>query len=164
MLIDADLYHPTLTKMFDIDTNKAGLVDYLNGKVSWEECVCKNLPMDLLAGKEKKAVSSAVLLNERMEILLKELKEKYDIIIIDTAPAAYMADASYISKQVDAMLYVVRHDYTNRHLVEEGLDSINQEYAEGIGYVLNAVDNKMRTYDKYGYRKYGYKSYSLEEM
>ena len=164
MLIDADLYHPTLTKMFDIDTNKAGLVDYLNGKVSWEECVCENLPMDLLAGKEKKAVSSAVLLNERMEILLKELKEKYDIIIIDTAPAAYMADANYISKQVDAMLYVVRHDYTNRHLVEEGLNSINQECAEGIGYVLNAVDNKMRTYDKYGYRKYEYKSYSLEEM
>ena len=163
MLIDADLYHPTLTKMFDIDA-KVGLVDYLNGKVGWEECVCKNLPMDLLVGKEKKAVSSAVLLNERMENLLRELKEKYDIIIVDTPPAAYMADANYISKQVDAMLYVVRHDYTNRNLVEEGLNSINQECAEGIGYILNAVDNRMRTYDKYGYRKYGYKSYSLKEM
>ena len=163
MLIDADLYHPTLTKMFDIDA-KVGLVDYLNGKVGWEECVCKNLPMDLLVGKEKKAVSSAVLLNERMENLLRELKEKYDIIIVDTPPAAYMADANYISKQVDAMLYVVRHDYTNRNLVEEGLNSINQECAEGIGYILTAVDNRMRTYDKYGYRKYGYKSYSLKEM
>ena len=32
-----------------------------------------------------------------------------------------------------------------------------------LGYVLNAVDNKMKTNDKYSYRKYGYKSYSLKE-
>ena len=82
---------------------------------------------------------------------------------MDTPPSAYMADAGYLSKQLDAMLYVVRHDYTDKHLVEEGLHSLNQDCADGVGYVLNAVDNKMKTNDKYSYRKYGYKSYSLKE-
>lgn len=50
---------------------------------------------------------------------------------------AEVRHAGYLSKQLDAMLYVVRHDYTDKHLVEEGLHSLNQDCADGVGYVLN---------------------------
>lgn len=142
---------------------KNGLVDYLNGETEWSNCIHECESINLFVGREKKAVSSNLLLGKKMQGLLTELKEEYDFIIVDTPPSAYMADAGYLSKQLDAMLYVVRHDYTDKHLVEEGLHSLNQDCADGVGYVLNAVDNKMKTNDKYSYRKYGYKSYSLKE-
>lgn len=163
ILVDGDLYHPVLTEMFHLKGMKNGLVDYLNGETEWSNCIHECESINLFVGREKKAVSSNLLLGKKMQGLLTELKEEYDFIIVDTPPSAYMADAGYLSKQLDAMLYVVRHDYTDKHLVEEGLHSFNQDCADGVGYVLNAVDNKMKTNDKYSYRKYGYKSYSLKE-
>lgn len=162
ILIDADLYHPVVATMLKSEVKGQGFVDYLAGKTDWRSIVHKDMPMDVIVGSEK-TVSSSVLLKSEMGKLIEELKNEYDFVILDTPPTAYVADAGYIAKYVDSMLYVIRHDYAAKHYVEEGLDSIDQEHAEGIGYVLNAVDNKFKTEDKYGYRKYGYKSYSGEK-
>ncbi|SFZ94014.1 capsular exopolysaccharide family [Flaviramulus basaltis] len=92
-----------------------------------------------------------LLLSERVEELIKELKKVYDYIIIDTPPIGKVADAYSLSRFVDSTLFVVRYDYTKK----EELNIINEisksNKLNPLMIVLN--DAKM---DKSGIYSYGY--------
>ena len=50
----------------------------------------------------------------RAETLFEVLKEKYDYIIIDTPPVGLVADALELFKYADAIIYMIRQNYTQR--------------------------------------------------
>ena len=58
-----------------------------------------------------------------MGALIKALKSKYDIIILDTAPSELLADAP-LGQHADAALYVIRYDYTKLREIREGVESL----------------------------------------
>jgi Mrp family chromosome partitioning ATPase len=90
------------------------------------------------------------------------LKEKYDYIILDTAPIGLVSDTQLIGKVSDLAIYVCRADYTPRadYLLIEELRK--QKRLPNLCTIINGVDMSKRKYGYYyGYgKRYGYGGYS----
>ena len=154
LLLGADLRRPKLYKDFDSD-NTVGLSTMLNGENSIEECTIKNITenLDVIVSGPLPSNPADMLLSDNFEKLIKDLKGKYDKIIIDTAPIGLVADAYMIMKHTDVNLYVVRQDYTKQDVIQFINDLDDKKRIENLYLVLNDVSSGSGVY---GYGKYGY--------
>ena len=101
-------------------------------------------------------------MNDRMEKLLKVLSEKYDFVIVDTAPTMIVTDTLLISPLADTTLYVTRAGYTEKKLLDFPKELKQQGKLKGLAVILNDVDYSKFSYGaKYGY-SYGY-GYGVDE-
>ena len=91
-----------------------------------------------------------------LDDIINELKEHYDYILIDTAPAGLVTDTLQIGRVADATVYMCRADYT----AKESFNLINElsetKKLPNMSIVLNGVDMTKKKYGYYyGYGKYG---------
>jgi capsular exopolysaccharide synthesis family protein len=96
-----------------------------------------------------------MLLNERVSLLFQELRAKFDVIIVDTAPVGLVSDAITLGQFVDAAVYIVRHNYTLKkqiHLIE---DIYQNSKLPHLSIIINDID-ATSSYGGYGYGGYGY--------
>ncbi len=70
------------------------------------------MELRILFGGRPNTEDAALLGSARMEEAVRAMREMADYVILDTAPADLLADASQLAKYVDSVLYVVRCDYT----------------------------------------------------
>ena len=94
---------------------------------------------------------SELLINDQASNLFEVLKERYDYVVIDTPPVGLVADALEIFKYSDAIMYVIRQNYTQRGMPK----MIDNKYENGevknICYVLNDFEVKGKYGGGYGY-------------
>jgi Mrp family chromosome partitioning ATPase len=109
--------------------------------------------MDVIVSGPLPLNPADIFLSENFENLIKDLKSKYDKIIIDTAPIGLVADAYMIMKHTDVNLYVVRQNFTNKDVLRFANDLDEKNRVENISLVLNDVSSGSGVY---GYGKYGY--------
>jgi tyrosine-protein kinase Etk/Wzc len=98
-----------------------------------------------------------IILNERMDILMAELKDRFDYIIIDAPPIGMVTDAQLLGKFADLTLYVVRQGYTFREQLSIPQEIYHARKMKNLAILLNDVKHE----SGYGYG-YGY-GYGLEE-
>ena len=152
-LLEFDLRKPMISKMLGMRVDP-GLSNYLVGKATLPDILQKvgdNDFLYLLSAGIMPPNPSELILNGQLEHLLQELKERFDYIIIDSAPVGLVTDARLIAPFCDATLYVVRHQRTPKHylkLVEELYQ--NRELGR-----LNIVFNGIK---RQGVAGYGYGS------
>ena len=91
--------------------------------------------------------------------LLNELKERYDVIIIDTPPIGLVSDAYTIARWCDTLLFVVRQDFTLKDALKYSITSLEDEKLKNVGLVVNDIDNAKARYGYGNYGRYG-KKYS----
>jgi polysaccharide biosynthesis transport protein len=102
-----------------------------------------------------------LLSSRRIAETLAGLREHYDRIVIDSAPAQAVSDSLILSKMCDAVVFVVRSDETPLPLVQMAIKRLRQVGAPLIGAVLNQYDSKRSArYGHYHYGKYRRYSYS----
>jgi tyrosine-protein kinase Etk/Wzc len=95
-------------------------------------------------------------MNGKIESLINFLDDKYDYIIIDSAPVGILTDAYILSPYCDATLYVVRQDYSPKEFVQRIINENNRlNKLKNLAIIFNAVQPKAFSADKYGYG-YGY--------
>ncbi|MDO9154582.1 MAG: tyrosine protein kinase, partial [Paludibacter sp.] len=96
-----------------------------------------------------------LIMKERMDNLISELKNNYDYIVIDTAPVGVVSDTYLLDRVADVTIYVCRANYTDKRSIEFA-NKINEEKSlKRIYLVMNDVDTG--AYKGYGnYRKHGY--------
>ena len=83
--------------------------------------------------------------------LIENLKDNYDIVILDSAPLQVVTDAQILSTKVDGTILVVRAQRTSKESVIEAKNLLNKVGANIIGTVLHAVENtKGKYYYYYG--------------
>jgi len=145
LLIDADLRLPQISTIFNINKRKNGLSNLLVDNLALESLVNKIESLEkleiLTAGN--KHVSPTELLNsEAFEGLIKQCREDYDIILIDTPPVLSFADASIISKVVDGVLLVVAAHETKKATIIEAKKNLDKVGATVIGVILTKVKFK----------------------
>lgn len=154
LLIGLDLRKPRIFDDFGINNN-LGIVNYIIGQNDIDEITqfsgYENL--DIITSGPIPPNPSELLINDKMDDLIKDLKTKYEYIIIDTPPIGLVSDAFNILKHVDTTLYIVRQSFTKKGM----LAIINEKYKLGevknISFVLNFFNQKA----KYGYSyDYGY--------
>ena len=95
----------------------------------------------------------------QMKAFIEEVQKEADVVVLDTAPAELLVDASLMARYVDAALYVVRYDYTKMNRIRAGIQSLSMSGIQMLGFVFNGDRSaKERRYGygySYGYRRYG---------
>ncbi len=91
----------------------------------------------------------------RASYLLKQLKQRFDVLIIDTSPVMPASDALLLSSQVDGVALVVHSGATNRQVVLDTVQQLRKAKANILGVVLNQADLHRDDYYKYYQKYYG---------
>lgn len=163
IIVGVDLRKPELNKVLNVSNTSAGLANYLESE---EELQLSDLiqtssyftGLDILTAGNIPSDPTELLAKNKFSKIIEQLKERYDYIILDTAPISLVADTSLISHVADLSIYVCRMDYTPK----DSLDNIqllkNQNTETELICVLNGVDmNKRKHSYKYKYgKRYGY--------
>jgi capsular exopolysaccharide synthesis family protein len=159
LLIGSDLRNPQLHKYLNEVKSLGGLSDYLHdANFNWKEHVLEKVldttHLDILLSGSVPPNPAELLTNGRFELLLKEAREIYDYIIVDTAPSLLVTDTMLIAHLADLMVYVTSVRVTEKRLINFSRELKEQGKLNNVAYVLNNVVQPSFSY-KYGY-KYGY--------
>ncbi len=165
LLIDGDLRRPNIHHRFGLN-GKIGLTTVLTGATTLEESVQRvsEIPnLDILPSGPVPPFPTEMLSSGAMETILKRSGELYDYVVIDSPPILSVTDGVILARQADAVVLVVRHGKSSKHVVRRARDILLRAGAGITGIVLNAVDmNSPEYYGYYGYSGYSYASVDSE--
>ena len=133
---------------------KQGLLSAISGDSSLETLVHtdQRLGIDVLAGEASEINAADLFESAQFARFMRIICDQYEHIVIDTPPVLAVPDARVIGRYADAILYVVRWDYTNAHQVSEGLSQFETSGLRVSGLILSQIDPN-------GMKRYGYSSY-----
>lgn len=159
LLVDCDLRRARLHRLFNF-SREPGLTDVLLGQVSVEEA-CHEFPverLDFLASGAFPPNPSELLGGERMRRVLEELRERYELVVLDTPPLVAGPDAAILGSICDGAVLVVRAGHTEREAGQQAVRQLNAVGARIVGAVLNDPDGELPKYSSY--YSYQYKYYA----
>jgi len=169
LLAGVDLRKPTLHTLFN-QSPSPGLSEFLIGDAAMEEAVRKSdVPnLDFLPAGTPPPNPSELLGSAPMTSLLRDLRERYDYIILDAAPLLAVTDAAVVTSQSDMVLVVLQANaipLKAARSLKDTLDGIaapvsgvvfNDKTGEGVGYYGGHYGNR------YGYG-YGHGYYGEDD-
>lgn len=162
LMLDSDLRRPMLHRLFN-STKEPGLTNALTESIELTDTIheteidnlwvmtCGTLPPN----------PAELLSSKRMKKLLTELKERFDIVILDSPPVIAVTDAVVLSSEVDGMALVIQSGETSEDAVLRARTLLENVHAKIIGAVLNNVQIE-RLYGRYGYYYHYYHYYTHE--
>ena len=159
LLIDADLRKPSITKILSLPETGDGFASVIKQEASITEAIKLIKTFNLYVLADTKAVSnpSELLSRKVTEEIINGIRDEFDFIIIDTAPASVVTDASIIAGFADAAIIVVREDFSPFSRIRMSVEDIDSNGAEIVGCIFNAETETTIKAGKYGnrYGKYG---------
>ncbi|MDG4652692.1 GumC family protein [Chryseobacterium arthrosphaerae] len=166
IIVGSDIRNPQLQRYNPARKGLTGLTEYLYSDETKLEDIIHissfNPHLDVIYSGMIPPNPTELLSNGRYEILLEELKGKYDYIILDTAPLLLVTDTFLIAELADATIYVSRSKYTEKALLEFANTNIDQKKIKNVGFVLNDVNRENLGYSNkygYGYNNHGEQSW-----
>jgi len=159
ILVGFDLRKPKIFKDFGLN-NEIGVVNYLISEESEKNIIQKTeVPnLDLITSGPIPPNPSELIIGEATEELINSLKEQYEYIIIDTPPVGIVSDSLELLKYVDATIYVVRQNYSQKGMLKLINEKYEKKEVKNISIVLNDFNIKSKYGYEYGYG-YGYGGY-----
>jgi capsular exopolysaccharide synthesis family protein len=161
LIVDGDMRRPRVHQIFDFDGDTAGLAAVLVGERALDDAIVRGLegapenlavlPCGKLPDNPAELLDSAPLRR-----LLADLRERFDIVILDSPPVLPVADPLILAGKVDGVVVVTRCDQTTRGELQRALSQLAQGDANMLGVVLNEVDARAERYD-YGGGYYTYR-------
>ena len=163
VVVGLDIRKPGLNKVFNLPKRGLGITNYLRDPENvnlfdmiQKSDVSENL--DILLGGPVPPNPTELVTRNVLDKAIELLKERYDYVILDTAPIAIVTDTAIISRVADMCVYVCRADYTPK----ESFRFVNvlqkDRKFDKLAVVLNGVDMSKRK-NRYGYgygSRYGY--------
>lgn len=159
VLVDADFNKPAVFKIFDLDGSKS-LNKAIEGTSSWSsQVVSDRSGLDLLPSSQDTLKSEILTNSKKLDEIMKELREEYDFVIVDTSPAYLLNETMAMNELVDATLFVVRQDYATSDVINETVKRLTYVKDNVLGVVFKNVvseGNKGTSNynNRYGYNKY----------
>ncbi len=153
LLIDGDMRRPSVHRRFGIENN-LGLGGYLQGKAQLRDLIQPSMASDklsiLTAGSPTRRPDDW--LQGRMDKIIEDLLEDYQLIILDAPPLLGFAEPLEMATSVDGVVVVTRAGTTSRKQVASVLEMLTRLRANVLGLVLNQVNKSMSdSYSYYGY-------------
>jgi capsular exopolysaccharide synthesis family protein len=163
LLVEFDIRKPKLMSGLGLSVGeKTGLTHYLIGKANVEEIIqpvkgvenlyiipCGPVPPN----------PAELILTDRLKMMFDQLKDQYDVIIVDSAPVGMVSDGYVLANYADATLFVVRHNYTFKKQLAL-VDSIyTEKKLPHMSLVINDVKAHLGYGSYQGYVNYGYAGY-----
>jgi non-specific protein-tyrosine kinase len=160
-IIDADLRRPRLHKIMRV-SNRRGVSDlfiqpqvYLDGSLQATEA--PNLVV--LTSGSLPPNPSELLASEKMSEVIRQVRQRAEMVILDTPPVLAVTDAVVLSPRVDGVLIVARPGATKLAVLRQTVEQLHRVGAKILGVVLNDVDLK-RTRYYYNYKGYYFTYYN----
>jgi len=163
LLVDADLRRSSVAARLGLPADAPGLSNLVAGTADISACIhtLEGTNLHLLPAGLAPPNPLEILSSQRFEKTLAELGQRYDRIVLDSAPAQAVSDALVLSRLCNAVVFVVRADATPRQLVQLAVKRLLRVDAHLIGVVLNHFDNaKSSRYGSYRYGRYRRYSYA----
>jgi succinoglycan biosynthesis transport protein ExoP len=165
LLLECDFCCPSLAGYLGVSSGP-GLCEILSGSSlgatdSLIRQPARNLDV-ILAGKMR-GNSQEMLASRRMSALLRDVRDRYDLVIMDTPPVLPVADALVLGRQADATLAVVQWEKTPRDAVTNTVRLLRGSGTPIMGIVMTRVDLRKASLSggrmSYAFAKYdGYHS------
>lgn len=154
VLIDADLRKPTMHHTFQL-SNRIGLSSLLSRQADMTSVVQETtIPnLSVITSGPIPPNPSEMVASGRMSALIEELRDQYDIILIDTPPMLAVTDAQIISTKSDGVVLVLDSGRVKKDMALKVQEQLNQVNAKILGVVLNNVKKKQGA----GYYYYEYR-------
>ena len=163
ILVGLDIRRPRLAEQFGINDHKHGITNILvKDNPNREDIEAQILPsgvnknLDLLMAGPVPPNPAELIARNSLDTIIEILKEKYDYIMIDTAPVGLVTDTLQIARVTNVSVYMCRADYTPKASFAMINSLAKEEKLPNMAMVLNGVDMSKRKYSYYyGYGKYG---------
>jgi succinoglycan biosynthesis transport protein ExoP len=162
-LIDADMRRGQVHDVFGLRRGP-GLAEVLQGATSFEAAchearVGEWRSLAVLTSGGPVASPPGLVGSARMRALLEQLRERYDLIVVDTPPVNILTDAALVGVHADGVLLVVRAGATDIAAVGYAMEQLRHVRAPALGVVLNDVDIKRYAAYDGAYKYASYESY-----
>jgi tyrosine-protein kinase Etk/Wzc len=159
VVVGLDLRKPILDKYANIEV-KPGVSNFIvNEELTIDDILIQDINNENISYVLSGSIPpnpSELLMRERLNQLFHILKERFEYVIIDTAPVGLVADTLYISKFADLVIYVVRANYLDKRLLTIPQKLFKENKLGVMAVLLNGVSMK-----GYGYG-YGYGAYQQD--
>jgi capsular exopolysaccharide synthesis family protein len=144
LLLDGDLRKPSIHITFGGDSSR-GLTSYLTNQSTINEIIHESYVENLsfIISGAIKLGPSELLASEKMNLLLTDLRQNYDLIIIDTPPALMLTDAKVIASKCDGVLLVLEYGKVKRHEAKKLKEELLLAKVKLIGVILNKINNNV---------------------
>ena len=157
VLIDADIRKRTQSRLSSMG-GKLGLTSFLSGAaddvLSMITTQSKECNLDFLPAGIAAPNPTELLMSDRLNLCIEELKKHYDYVVIDNVPAQMVADAGITARVADMTIYVLRETKIDRRFLPE-LEHLHQE--KKFNHLCIVINDSRSQHKKYGYG-YGYGS------
>lgn len=151
ILIDMDIRRGTLSRQLHL--HKTGLTNYLaDATLSAEDIIQHQDGFDIIAAGAIAPNPAELLMDERLDNLVTELRRRYDYIVVDSVPVGIIADATISNRIADLTVFVARAGKLDRRQLPDIEQLYQEKKLKNMAIVLNGADFRHR----YGYRYYGY--------
>lgn len=155
ILIDMDIRRGTLSRQLHL--HKTGLTNYLaDATLSVEDIIQHQDGFDIIAAGAIAPNPAELLMDERLDNLVTELRRRYDYIVVDSVPVGIIADATISNRIADLTIFVARAGRLDRRQLPEIEQLYKENKLHNMALVLNGADLHRR-YGYYGYYGYSYK-------
>ncbi len=156
-----DIRKPGLNKTFGFSRRTKGVTEYLRDpeNTDLDSLILRGMLhplLDVLPGGAVPPNPTELVAREGLDQMLRQLRETYDYILLDTAPIGMVSDTAIVGRVADVCLYVCRADFTPK----AGFQFINrladEHKFQQLGVVLNGFDTRKRKNNNVYARRYGY--------
>jgi len=155
LIIDCDLRKPRIHSFFNMQ-RYPGIIDYIFGKVNNIDEIIRPTPQNNLFVITTGTIPpnpSETIESKKMKDFIKQMKDKFDYILIDSPPLIAVTDAEILARLADTTLLIVSANTTEIDLMERSIQLLRQDNVSFAGVVLNnfIFKNSYGYYYKYYY-------------
>ncbi len=157
LFIDADLRKSVIIGRYKLARDYKGLSHFLSGMSTFDEVIygVENSSLHVVFAGPVPPNPAELLGNKYFETLIKQLRNVYDYVIIDTPPMEAVVDALIIARKCDSVVLVTSVASTSYKIVNNVKESFERNQIKILGIVLNKVPTDKKGYGYYKYGKYG---------
>jgi polysaccharide biosynthesis transport protein len=153
-LVDADLRRGRVASAFGM-SSEVGLSDVLIGTSTLEQAMVSvaSVPnLNVIPAHAGSVQAGQLVCSDSMRNLLEELRQRFQFVVVDSAPILPFADGRALSNLADGLIFVGRSGMTTKDVVLRSLDLLREVHsAPVLEFVLNAADLNAPQYRYYQY-------------
>jgi capsular exopolysaccharide synthesis family protein len=140
LLLDAELRRPSM-KAHLADPRGMGLEELLRGEALLQDAAqpSRMAGVDVLGADEELLGAADMASSPRFRLALKTARERYDYVVIDSAPLNLISESALIARRADATFLVVRLGLTSRTTAVAALKKLADMNVKVMGAVVNGT-------------------------
>jgi capsular exopolysaccharide synthesis family protein len=156
-VVDCDLRKPNVHKSFRVE-NLKGVIDVIAGAATLDDVTIRQVHpnLDVITSGGRAKNPTQVLNSKKFELMISDLRKRYDRVFFDTPPLAAVSDALVILPLVDGSLFAIFFNKVRRKAAQFAAKKLLESNVPVYGAILNGLN---LTVSGYYYAQYYDKSY-----